>query len=393
MAKFNSLGSNWTFNQSWQALTFQKKSLVKKSEQELYFYKGREALRAALRKLDLLPKSRVAITGFTCLAVYEAVIWENLVPILIDVDETLNLDFAKLKTKIQQGKIDAVIIQNTFGFTVRQMSELQVLLKRNRIPLIEDNAHAFGAEYDNGKKVGEVGAMAIFSASQDKALDSVAGGILIINDKKLQKKAEKIATLPVPKKQQLKDRFYPLLTWTIRQTYDFGLGKLLHFFYKKAGWLSQPMTYEKEGGFQELPAWQFALLKIRMKVANQAKKERRQRIFWYQENLPKENFFWLMTAEEINRCAALRLPIKVKAEKREQILRALERKGYHLRDFWYDSPIGPKKYVQQKGYQINLSQLKNAVAAGKTIINLPTHLRINEMDVKKMVAIIKENNS
>lgn len=392
MAKFNSLGSNWTLAQTWNALTYQANKLGKKSDQELYFYKGREALRAALRKLDLSPKSRVAITGFTCLAVYEAIIWEKLVPVLIDVDETLNLDFNKLKTKIQQGKIEAVIIQNTFGFTVRQMSELQMLLKRNRIPLIEDNAHAFGAEYDNGKKVGEVGALAIFSASQDKALDSVAGGILVINDKRLQKKAEKIATVPVPMKQQLKDRFYPFLTWTVRQTYDWGVGKGLHFLYKKAGWLSQPMAYEKEGGFQELPAWQIGLLKTRMKVANQAKKERQKRVLWYKENLPSENLFWQVTDEEINRCAALRLPVKVKAEKRDQILQALEKQGYHLRDFWYDSPIGPKKYVQQKGYKINLAQLKKAVAVGKTIINLPTHLRISEADVKKIAAIIRENN-
>lgn len=392
MAKFNSLGSNWTFVQTWNALTYQTNKLGKKSNQELYFYKGREALRAALRKLDLLPKSRVAITGFTCLAVYEAIIWEKLVPVLIDVDETLNLDFNKLKTKIQQGKIEAVIIQNTFGFTVRQMSELQMLLKRNRIPLIEDNAHSFGAEYDNGKKVGEVGALAIFSASQDKALDSVAGGILVINDKRLQKKAEKIATTPVPMKQQLKDRFYPFLTWTVRQTYDWGVGKGLHFLYKKASWLSQPMAYEKEGGFQELPAWQIELLKARMKVANQAKKARQKRIYWYRENLLSENLFWQMTDEEIDRCAALRMPVKVKAEKRDQILQVLKKRGYHLRDFWYDSPIGPKKYVQQKGYKINLAQLKRATLVGKTIINLPTHLRISETDVKKIATIIRDNN-
>lgn len=393
MAKFNSLGSNWTLRQALLALTIKEgtgKRRFLPAAQEEYYYKGREALRAALRKLDLAPKSRVAMTGFTCLAVYAAIVAEKLVPVIIDIDETLNLDVEKLKTKSAQGKIEVVILQNTFGFTQRRVEELLKWARQNQVKVIEDNAHAFGARYDNGRRTGEVGEMAIFSASQDKILDSVSGGVLVMNKKKYVSAGEKIALVPTPSKQQKKDRWYPLLTWLIRRTYGVGLGKVLHAWARRGKKLSQPMHYLDEGGWQELPAWQKVLLQERQKVALAEQAHRQKRVTWYLENLMDENLFWRPTKEEIGRAAALRWPVKVAAEKREEVLRKLEKAGYHLRDFWYDAPVGPEKYVRAAGYKISGRQLPVATKVAQTIINLPTHREISKSDVKKMCRIISQ---
>ncbi|MDO5561515.1 MAG: DegT/DnrJ/EryC1/StrS family aminotransferase [bacterium] len=393
MTKFNSLGSNYTFSQAWQALTIreQKDSDLAgffncENDQLEFFYKGREALRAALRCLNLPAGSRVAITGFTCLAVYEAVLWEGLEPVVLDIDETLNLNFADLKN---QPSVQAVIVQNTFGFPYREIEVLEKWTKENKVYLVEDNAHAFGATYTDGRKVGTVGQVAIFSASQDKILDSVAGGILVINDHNLLSNlaVEKIAT---PKMQQKRDRWYPLLTWTIRKTYDFGLGKVLHAWFKRQKWLSQPMHYQTEKRFQILPTWQIQLLGARMKLTKVEQKQRQKKVRLYLQLLNDDLLFWRPSDEEISRSACLRLPVKVPAEKRAQILQTLAAAGYQLRDFWYDAPVGPKKYWQAAGYQANFSQLKNASLVCASVINLPTHQDINEHDVRKICQVINQ---
>ncbi len=401
MAKFNALGSNWTFGEALQVLMAGKngenqnfeeliKSDEKNTSQEEYFYKGREALRAALRKLNLPAKSRVAMTGFTCLAVYEAIRDEKLVPVIIDIDETLNMDLEKLKAKEERGQIEVVIIQNTFGFTQRRIEELKKWARQKRVALIEDNAHAFGAQYDNGQKTGEVGAMAIFSSSQDKILDSVSGGILLTNEKKYQRADEKIAKVEVPRKQQQKDKWYPLLTWSIRKTYDLGIGKAIHMMARKGKKLSEPMHYLDEGGFQGLPVWQAKVLMKRVKVAEKEQIKRQKKVNYYLENLTDEWLFWRPTAEEVARAAALRWPVKVRAEKRALVITELKKAGYYLSDFWYDAPVGPQKYVQAKGYQISLAQLRRAKEVTATIINLPTHQEITKKDIEKMCAIVKK---
>lgn len=383
MAKFNSLGSNYNLAQAQQFFDAEEKreEQIETDEKE-YFYKGREALRAALRKLNLPKNSEVAITGFTCLAVYEAVIWENLQPVIIDIDETLNMDFEKLKQR--EKKPRAVIIQNTFGFTQRKIVELRTWTKANKIVLIEDNAHAFGAVYENGEETGTVGDLAIFSASQDKILDAVSGGILIDNRQEKKSPNEPIKMVKTPLLQQKRDRHYPLLTWTIRNTYDLGVGRILHWWAKKKNWLSQPMIYQKEGGFQELPRWQRQQLLGRMAVARAERENRQKKVRLYLDHLSKSNLFWRPTEAEIERSAALRLPVRVARGQREAVLRELEKAGYHLRDFWYDAPIGPRKYLRQKGYEIDFSDLKRANEVCETVINLPTHQEITVDDIEQI---------
>lgn len=393
MTKFNSLGSNYTFSQAWQALTIRGSKMPDlasvfncKSEQVEFFYKGREALRAALRCLNLPAGSKVAITGFTCLAVYEAIVWENLQPVIVDIDETLNINFADLKN---QSSLRAVVVQNTFGFPYRKIEILEKWAQENNIYLIEDNAHAFGATYTDGRQVGTVGQLAIFSTSQDKVLDSVSGGILVINDRRLLPNlaVEKITT---PQTQQKRDRWYPLLAWTIRKTYDFGLGKILHAWFKRQKWLSQPMHYQTEKRFQILPEWQIQLLGARLKLTKIEQKRRQKKVRLYLQLLDDNLLFWRPSDVEISRSACLRLPIKVPLEKRQSVLLALAVAGYQLRDFWYDAPVGPKKYWQAAGYQANFSHLKSALQACASVINLPTHQDISERDVRKICQIISQ---
>ncbi len=389
MAKFNSLGSNYDWRAAWRVLTIRattQKVVSREKSAPIYFYKGREALLAALKVLNLPPGSGVAVVGFTCLTVYEAIIWAGLKPILIDIDKTLNFSFESLKK--QTKNLKAIIIQNTFGFSQPKIASILVWAKKNNIRIVEDNAHAWGAIYETGAKAGELGSVAIFSASQDKVLDSVSGGILRINEQALLKNFREISWKEIPKQQQRKDRIYPLLTWLIRHTYSFGLGKLMHFLCRYLGLLSQPMHYQNEGNYHRLPAWQKELLQERIVVAQEQQKERQKKVRLYLKNLRSDFLFWSLTEAEIVRSSALRLPIKVKAEKREEILNKLCQQGYHLQDFWYDSPVGPKKQWEEGSYQENFASLPRGFLVTEEIINLPTHQEITTTDIKNICRII-----
>src|SRR5438105_2611615 len=114
---FNSLGSNYSFGFALRALAasdggeYRNKLmdfLKKKYGGEVFLtYKGREALRLALRmvlnKKNFGRKGKVAICGFTCFAVYEACVKEGYDVEYLDIDkETLNFSVESLKERCEK---------------------------------------------------------------------------------------------------------------------------------------------------------------------------------------------------------------------------------------------------------------------------------------------------
>src|SRR3990167_3763630 len=83
MPIFNSLGSNYNLAYVLKALFSigsrkdikDLKNLLEERHQgkPVLFYKGREALSLALKILNLPKKSEIAINGFTCVAVFNAI--------------------------------------------------------------------------------------------------------------------------------------------------------------------------------------------------------------------------------------------------------------------------------------------------------------------------------
>jgi dTDP-4-amino-4,6-dideoxygalactose transaminase len=70
------------------------------------------------------------------------------------------------------------------------MKELIKIKKKYKIFLIEDAAHALGATYDNGNKVGccENSLMTIFSFHPVKAIAAGEGGMITTNDEVIYRK-------------------------------------------------------------------------------------------------------------------------------------------------------------------------------------------------------------
>lgn len=350
MTVFNSLGSNYNLGFALKAL-FSWNNPKVKIEVEKYLseryggkvfllYKGRDAIRLAL-ELSGLPKgSNVAVTAFTCSAVCKAVADAGCKTVFLDIEgKSLNFSLETLK-KVED--IKAVIVQNTFGNPC-DFKNIEQYCQKNGILIIDDlahNAEGFGGDF------------AALSFSQDKTLDAISGGALIIRNGRFIPKNE-ISFAKVPFGTQIKDRFYPILTYKIRKTYGLGIGKAFHFFLKKFGLLSQPMPKD-DGKIHFLPAWYCSLIKSRFSNLEEELRHRKKIAEIYSEKISK-NILAPFSGY-------LRFPIFVK--NRRSLIEFLEKNNVFVSDIWYSLSVSRGRCpVSDK--------------ISKEIVNLPTHINIS----------------
>lgn len=385
---FNSLGSNYSFgfvlNTLFQNdITGAKKDLLtflgEKYKGEVHLiYKGREAIRLALELSKLPKKSKVGITGFTCYAVYKAIVDAGMEVVYLDIDDTLNSSLEKLtSTK----NLKALIIQNTLGYPC-DITQIANFCKKNQIILIEDLAHSVGCEYDKGMESGSVGDFVIFSFSQDKIIDAVSGGALVVRNP-----SYKLGTLPPINKLKLgveiRDRFYPVLTYLVRALYPLGIGKIFHYFLKKNNILSSPIS-ELTTTPRELSEWYCSLVMKDFKNLRENLEARRKVAYLYSRILPKEV---LMdgVVRKIGKSSNLRFPILV--SNRTSLINYLKKHGVYVSDIWYDAPISPQKFLKGTSYT---GECPVSEDISQKIVNLPTHFNISEKDANYISAKINE---
>lgn len=96
----------------------------------------------------------------------------------------LCLSFDDLKVKIERYKPVAVWIVHIGGHIAFQVEEISKLCKEKGIILLEDCAHAHGAQW-NGKKAGTWGDAGIYSFYATKTISTGEGGMLVSRNKNL----------------------------------------------------------------------------------------------------------------------------------------------------------------------------------------------------------------
>lgn len=381
---FNSLGSNYNDSFVKRAL-FTKNNpgdsdkltsfLNQKYGGEVHLtYKGRDALVMALKASHLPPNAKVAITGFTCVAVYLAVQEAGFVPLLLDVEGTsLNFTPKLLKEQLAgDSTIKAVIVQNTLSYPC-DIEEIERICHQYSCVLVEDAAHCIGTIYENGKEVGTIGDVVALSFSQDKIIDGISGGALIIRNKALQRFSAE-PTVARSWMQETKDRLYPFFTRTIRETYPHGFGVLAHIFLKTFRLLPRPVEATNKK-YALSPFHAKLILDSYDRLPNDIK-HRQQIAQMYHHYLDKSiQSTWI--TDHILTSANLRFPIFV--ENRPKLVRYLKSRGVYVSDIWYDAPIGPKStHIVIPGS--DPESIPNSQQIANTILNLPTHKHVTSSD-------------
>ncbi len=377
---FQSLGSNYSFNDILQALFgLGGKKTVHALEQTLAesfggsvisIYKGREALAVGLGQISVKGKRmRVAIIGLTCYAVYQAIEAAGAEAVYIDVAKnSLNFTIEQLKkTYKKYPDVSAVIVQNTLGVPA-PIFKIAEFCKKHDIILIEDLAHSLGAFYNSDNLAGTVGDMTVCSFGRDKIIDAVSGGGLIIRNEKLMSGKERITETDIKRSIAVRDRVYPLLSLLVRQNYDIGLGKLFHKSFTKLGFMQKATDISGAKPYHRIPGWNARMANNGIKNVHTDIKHRLEIAKIYAERLPVR----MLVADMIDTMehgTCLRFPILV--DDRMGLIEDLRRYGVHISDTWYDSPVAPPRHLAKTNYKAGTCP--NAEYLAEHLVNLPTH--------------------
>ncbi|MDP7116480.1 MAG: DegT/DnrJ/EryC1/StrS aminotransferase family protein, partial [Candidatus Woesearchaeota archaeon] len=147
---------------------------------------GTSGLYLAVKALGL-SEGEVITPSLSFIATSNIILENGLTPRFVDINrKTLNINASKVKP----GKESRAIIPVHFNGLVCDMDKLQELGEAG-IPIIEDAAHAIGAEH-NGKKIGNISDMTVFSFHPNKNVTSGEGGVVTTNNKEY---ADKIRSL------------------------------------------------------------------------------------------------------------------------------------------------------------------------------------------------------
>lgn len=391
---FNSLGSNYSVfftlkslliqNQPKLSIKLKQKLETRYSGKAVLTYKGRDALSLALSSFKLKPESEVAITGFTCFAVYLSIVSAGLKPHYIDIDDSLNFSpHALLKALKSHPQIKVVIIQNTLGFPSQAQAILKICKKHN-LKLVEDLAHSAGCRYSSQIESGKLADATVLSFSQDKIIDGISGGAVIFHKLKPDVKSISKELKSVSSLTQIRDRLYPIFTLIIRVTYPVKIGKLIHALLKAAKLLSPPVGKSRQKlTYCQLPHWYsgLALYSLNQLESNLAYRKSIAQVYQTEIKTGSKAKFLSVSVDQASN---LRFPLLV--SDKLSLINFLKKFGIHISDTWYDAPIAPKKYLSKTDYQMGTCPQAEQIAS--TLINLPTHQHVSIIQAKKISHLI-----
>ena len=144
------------------------------------YWKGRIALYAILKSLELKEGDEVIIPAFTCVVVPNAIIYTGLKPVYVDIlPTTYNMDITLIESKITS-RTKVIICQNTFGLS-SGLEDIISIAKKHNLITIEDCTHGFGGFY-NGKTNGSFCDASFFSTQWNKPFSTGIGGFLVVNN-------------------------------------------------------------------------------------------------------------------------------------------------------------------------------------------------------------------
>lgn len=140
------------------------------------------AIELALRAIDFGPGDEIICTPLTCVASNMPIMvfggrirWADILP------DTGNIDPASVE-KLVTEKTKAILYVHWAG-NPGNIDAINAVAKKHGLKVIEDAAHAFGAEY-KGKKVGLHSDFVCFSFQAIKHITTGDGGLIVCNDVK-----------------------------------------------------------------------------------------------------------------------------------------------------------------------------------------------------------------
>ena len=321
---------------------------------------GRSALALALKSY-FDGGDKIIISGFTCYAVYEAVVRAGMTPIFADINKKdLNFDIEALEGLMNSttGRgAKGIIIQNTLGNPI-DINKIEKFAKKHNLLIVEDLAHSAGIKYAGGIEAGTVGVATALSFGRDKAINSITGGAVVF---RAPVRHEITAPFKFPRfSDYLRARFYPLFSAMSRGLNSIHLGGALMRFFLRTHLVER--SADSKLDLERRPPKFIA--KIAMKEIKN---------FSHRGQGTIRDFYLVRN--------------------RDEVLEKLRKAGYYFDGFWYEKPISPARYYKEVHFPEKKCPV--AVEVSSQIINFPKYYKKQELRKALEIIepyIIKEGN-
>lgn len=149
------------------------------------------ALILSLQVLGVGPGDEVLVPAMTFVASANAVEHAGATPVLVDsVPDTGLIDLDQVQAAITP-RTRAIMPVHLAGRPV-DMDRLAAISQRHDLVVVEDAAHAIGAEW-RGRKIGAFGNLTAFSFYVTKNISTIEGGALVTVDPEVAEEVERLA--------------------------------------------------------------------------------------------------------------------------------------------------------------------------------------------------------
>ena len=366
----------------------QFKNLIKDSfhiKHVFFFGTGRTGMSFLLKtlyELDNKKRNEVIVPSYTCYSVPASAEFAGLKVRILDIDpKTLDYNHAKLEDT-NFDNVLALVSSNLYGIP-NNLPALEKLAKKKKIYFIDDAAQSLGAKVQD-RFAGTFGDAGLFSLDKGKNLTSLDGGIIVTNSDKIAKKLQ----------------FYEdqLLPTNILNTTSFIFKVLIYsiflhpFFY----WIPTKLPFLNLGTTRydaQMPLFKYdkvrSALGIEMfrhlKSITSSKVKNGIKLRLKLKDLPG---VFLPKADKNSMSVYLRVPVLVDVNVKDKIVEALNIKGIGASGSYPKSILDVdeiKHFCNQK-----LSTADRGRQVAKEIITLPTHVFLNNKDIRIIYNTFKQ---
>lgn len=319
---------------------------------------GTAALHLALASLGIEEGDEVVLPSLTFVATANAVFYVGARPVFADIVsmENLNISPEEIEKKITK-KTKAIMVMH-YGGHPCEMKAILGIAKRHGLYVIEDAAHAPGAEY-HGKKCGLIGEVGCFSFFSNKNLVTGEGGMVVTRDKTL---AERI--------QRMRSHGMEALSW------DKYLGRLSSYDIRGLGYNYRTTEIQSALGLVQLKKLDRNNRKrkrlVQLYVNGLQKVEEISIPFSRLKGHPSYHLFPILVAPHIDRNSVM------ERLKRFGIQTSVHYPPVHLFSFY------------RKRFSFKRGMLPKTEEVSRREVTLPLHPRMAERDVKWIAEKVKE---
>lgn len=162
---------------------------------------GTAALHIACLAAGIQAGDEVITTPITFAASSNCALYCGATPVFADIDPmTYNIDVEDLERKITP-RTKAIVAVHFTGQPCK-MNEIHEIAQKYNLMVIEDAAHALGADY-KGKKIGSMSDMTTFSFHPVKHITTGEGGMVTTNSKELYEKLKLFRSHGITREESL----------------------------------------------------------------------------------------------------------------------------------------------------------------------------------------------